>query len=90
MKILKFGAIWCNGCLVMRPRMAEIEKENPWLKTEYFDFDKDKDAVNKYGIDSGVLPVFIFLDKDGKEILRLSGEVEKKDLIGEINTNKEK
>lgn len=90
MKILKFGAIWCNGCLVMRPRMAEIEKENPWLKTEYFDFDKDKDAVNKYAIDSGVLPVFVFLDKDDKEILRLSGEVEKKDLIREINTNKDK
>lgn len=90
MKILKFGAIWCNGCLVMRPRMAEIEKENPWLKTEYFDFDKDKDVMNKYSISSGVLPVFVFLDKDDKEILRLSGEVEKKDLIREINNNKDK
>ncbi|NLH44965.1 MAG: thioredoxin family protein [Acholeplasmataceae bacterium] len=90
MKVLKFGAVWCNGCLVMRPRWGEIEKENHWMKTEYFDFDKDKDAVNKYGIDSGVLPVFVFLDKDDKEILRLSGEVEKKDLIREINTNKDK
>ena len=90
MKVLKFGAVWCNGCLVMRPRWGEIEKENPWLKTEYFDFDKDKDVVNKYGIDSGVLPVFVFLDKDDKEILRLSGEVEKKDLIREININKDK
>ena len=74
----------------MRPRWGEIEKENPWLKTEYFDFDKDKDVVNKHGIDSGVLPVFVFLDKDDKEILRLSGEVEKKDLIREININKDK
>jgi thiol-disulfide isomerase/thioredoxin len=90
MKVLKFGASWCNGCLVMRPRWSEIKKENPWLKTEYFDFDKDKDAMNKYGIDSGVLPVFVFLNKDDKEILRLSGEVEKKDLIREINTNKDK
>jgi thioredoxin-related protein len=46
--------------------------------------------VNKYGIDSGVLPVFVFLDKNEQEILRLSGEVEKKDLIREINTNKDK
>jgi thiol-disulfide isomerase/thioredoxin len=90
MKVLKFGAVWCNGCLVMRPRFAEIEKGNPWLKTEYFDFDKDKEMVNKYGIDSGVLPVFVFLDKNEQEILRLSGEVEKKDLIREINTNKDK
>lgn len=85
MKILKFGAVWCNGCLVMRPRWAEIEKENPWLQTQYYDFDKDKEQMNKYGIDSGVLPVFIFLNKNNKEILRLSGEVEKKDLIMSIN-----
>jgi thiol-disulfide isomerase/thioredoxin len=45
MKILKFGAIWCNSCLVMRPRMTEIEKENPWLKTEYYDFDQDKEMI---------------------------------------------
>jgi len=25
MKVLKFGAVWCPGCLVMRPRWAEIE-----------------------------------------------------------------
>lgn len=85
MKVLKFGAVWCNGCLVMRPRWAEIEKENPWLKTDYFDFDQDKDMVEKYQIDSGVLPVFIFLDKDGQEITRLSGEIERRELIQAIN-----
>jgi len=88
MKVLKFGAVWCNGCLVMRPRWAEIEKENSWLKTEYFDFDKDKEMVQKYGISSGVLPVFIFLDKDGGEIVRLSGEVEKKELLKVIVEHK--
>lgn len=88
MKVLKFGALWCNGCLVMKPRWAEIEKENPWLKTEYFDFDKDKKQVSNYGIHSGVLPVFIFLDKNGQELLRLSGEVDKKDLVSSINKYK--
>lgn len=90
MKVLKFGAVWCNGCLVMRPRWQEIEKETPWLKTEYFDFDKDKETVNKYGIASGVLPVFVFLNKVGKEILRLSGEVEKDELLRVIAKNKDK
>lgn len=90
MKVLKFGAVWCNGCLVMRPRWAEIEKENSWLKTEYFDFDTNKDMVTKYRIDSGVLPVFVFLDKDEKEILRLSGEVEKSDLQKVIIENRNK
>lgn len=88
MKILKFGAMWCNGCLVMRPRLAEIEKENPWLKTEYYDFDQDKEMVKKYGIESGVLPVFIFLDHQNQEILRLSGEIEKKELVNQLNIYK--
>ena len=88
MKILKFGAVWCNGCLVMRPRMAEIEKENSWLKTEYYDFDQDKDAIKKYNVESGVLPVFVFLDKKDQEVLRLSGEIEKKELLDHINTYK--
>lgn len=90
MKVLKFGAVWCNGCLVMRPRWQEIEKENPWLKTEYFDFDKDKGIIERYKIDSGVLPVFIFLNKDGKEFLRLNGEIEKETLLKTILENKEK
>lgn len=90
MKILKFGAIWCNGCLVMRPRMAEIEKENPWLKTEYYDFDKDKEMVKKFNVESGVLPVFIFLDKENQEILHLSGEVEKKELFNIIDAHRDK
>lgn len=90
MKVLKFGAVWCNGCLVMRPRWAEIEKEHPWLKTEYYDFDTKKEIVRKYGIDSGVLPVFIFLDNNEKEILRLSGEIEKEELLRVIAEHESK
>lgn len=90
MNILKFGAVWCNGCLVMRPRWAEIEKEHPWLTTQYVDFDTEKDMVGKYAITSGVLPVCIFLDKDGKEILRFTGEVEKETLLAAITQHKDK
>ncbi len=89
MKVLKFGAIWCPGCLVMKPRWKEIEEEHPWLETKYYDFDVDKEAINTYNIDN-VLPVFIFLDKDGKEFLRLNGEISKDKLIEIINQNKDK
>ena len=89
MKILKFGAVWCAGCLVMKPRWKEIEEENPWLKTEYHDFDQDKDFVQKYNINE-TLPTFVFLDKDEKEILRLNGEVDKAELLRIIEENKEK
>lgn len=89
MKVLKFGAVWCSGCLVMKPRWAEIEKENPWLETEYHDFDNDKEDVSKYHIDQA-LPTFVFLDKSGNEFMRLSGEVEKEKLIEIINENRDK
>jgi len=88
MKVLKIGADWCSGCLVMKPRWAEIEKEHPWLKTEYFDFDDNKAVVNKYRLEQGRLPTFIFLDKKDKEILRLNGEIEKKELVKVISQNK--
>jgi thiol-disulfide isomerase/thioredoxin len=89
MKVLKFGAVWCPGCLVMRPRWKGIEGENPWLKTEYYDFDNDKVMVNKYNI-TDILPVFVFLDKNDKEFLRLNGEIDKEELIDLVYKNKDK
>jgi thiol-disulfide isomerase/thioredoxin len=88
MKILKIGATWCTGCKIMGPRWKEIEAENPWLETEYYDFDKSKEIVDKYNITA--MPSFVFLSKEGNEILRLSGEVEKKELIEAINKYKNK
>ena len=69
------------SCLVMRPRFAQIEKENPKLVTEYFDYDKDKEVVEKYSLEKSKLPVFIFLDKNGKELDRLLGEPSKKKIL---------
>ena len=89
MKVLKFGAVWCPGCLIMKPRWKEIEAENVWLQTEYYDFDNDKELVNKYSITT-TLPTFIFLDNEDKEFLRLNGEIDKKELIDLINKNKDK
>ena len=89
MKVLKFGAVWCSGCLIMKPRWKEIESENPWLKTEYYEFDDNKEMVEKYKIDK-TLPTFVFLDKNDNEFLRLNGEIEKEKLLDIINQNKER
>ncbi len=89
MRVIKFGAVWCSGCLVMKPRWAEIEAENPWLKNEMHDYDNDKEAVEKYNI-TDTLPAFVFLDKDDNEFLRLTGEVDKEKLVAIINENKER
>ena len=89
MKVLKFGAVWCPGCLVMKPRWKEIEVENSWLKTEYYDFDENREIAEKHKV-TDVLPVFIFLDKKGEEFLRLEGEVEKHELVRIITEYKNK
>ena len=88
MKILKFGAKWCPDCKIMGPRWKEIEKENPWLETEYIGIDENPKAMNKYQILS--LPTFIFQDKEGNEIQRLSGKIEKEILVKAILENKDK
>lgn len=88
MKVLKFGAVWCPGCIIMKPRWAEIEKENSWLNNEYYDFDQDKEMVEKYNINES-LPTFVFLNKDGDEFLRLNGEIAKEKLLEIINKNKD-
>ena len=89
MKVLKIGAEWCLGCIVMKPIWQEIEKEHKWLKTEYFDFDKEREIVEKYDI-TDTLPTFIFLNNSGEEFLRLQGEPSKKELIKIILQNKDK
>ncbi|MDD2625255.1 MAG: thioredoxin family protein [Tenericutes bacterium] len=88
MKVLKFGAVWCPGCLIMKPRWKEIEEENPWLKNEYFDYDENNDIAHKWNV-SNILPVFIFLNKNGEEIIRISGEYSKNKLIELITKYKD-
>jgi len=87
MKVLKFGATWCPGCVVMKPRWKEVETEHPWLETEYYDYDTDKEAVEKHSVND-VLPTFVFLDTEGNEILRMHGEVEKEKIVKAITENR--
>jgi len=88
MRVLKIGASWCMECLTMKPMWAEIEKEIPELKTEYFDADESKELLDKYDIKT--IPTFIFLDKDEKEILRLSGLQNKEELTATVKENLDK
>jgi len=90
MKIIKIGAIWCSGCLVMRPIWKRIEAENTWLKTEYYDFDERKDIVQKYHVYKENMPVFIFLDNKENELLHLTGEVSRERILQAIRDYKDK
>ncbi len=83
MKILKFNAIWCSGCLVMKKTMKEIEELYPNIEIESYDYDMDTEQVEKWNIGE-IIPVLIFTDENYNEISRLVGEKTKKEIIKEI------
>lgn len=66
----------------MRPRMAEIEKENPNLVTEYYDYDDNREDMERFRINKdSTLPQFVFLSEKGEELARLKGEPSKKEIL---------
>lgn len=83
MKIIRFSAIWCAACLVMRPRWSEAFKDYSLLITDY-DYDLNPDEVSQYNIGK-TIPVVIFIDENNQEISRIIGEKSKKELMESIN-----
>ena len=81
MKVVKIGAIWCGGCLVMNKPWAKL-KDNYQFEYEELDLDMDEEEVEKYS-PGDVLPVFIFMDGD-KEISRLTGEFSYDELLDKM------
>ena len=81
MKIIKIGAIWCPGCLVMKKVWNNILKDND-LDIVELDYDMDNEDVKKYDVGK-ILPVVIFVDGNGNELERLVGE-QKESLLIEI------
>ena len=88
MKVYKIGGKTCPECEVMKPRWAEIEKEIPELKTEYYEAEDNPDLIKKYNIME--IPTFLFLDDQGNELSRLIDIQTKERLIEEISKWKNK
>ena len=81
MKLIKIGAIWCSGCLVMNKVGNKLIKEYNF-SYETFDIDMDEDEVEKYNVGEK-LPVFIVMEND-KEIKRFIGEYSYSDMVNNL------
>ena len=84
MEIIKIGAMWCPGCIVMKKTFKQIEEDFN-IKIKSLDLDFDEEEVSKYNV-GDTLPVII-VNKDGKEIKRIIGEKsyqELKSLLEEV------
>ena len=84
MKIIKFNAVWCPGCLVMKSRWKKVTDKIPDLDITNYDYDIDFDMVKKYEV-GHILPVAIFFDDNDNELERLIGEINQNKLIEVIN-----
>lgn len=64
-------ASWCPICKKQQPTIARLEKEKPSLVVYEVNFDNDKSALKKFGVQSqATLIVF----KGAKEVGRSTGE----------------
>lgn len=77
MKIVKIGALWCPACLITNNALDKINK-NYSIDIENLDYDFDEEEVKKYNV-GDILPEIVFI-KDGKEVDRLIGEKNYKEI----------
>ena len=64
-------ASWCPVCKKQQPTISRLEKEKPGLIVYEVNFDSDKNALKKFGVQSqSTLIVF----KGAKEVGRSTGE----------------
>lgn len=72
--LVDFGAVWCPPCRKMEPILQEIEKENPNISLIRIDAGSQSTLMKSNNVLE--MPTYI-LYKDGKEVWRASGLMEK-------------
>lgn len=82
MEIVKIGAMWCSGCLIMNKIFREITNERE-INITSLDIDMDEEEALKYE-PGDILPVFIFF-VDGREVHRMVGEHSKEEILNVID-----
>ncbi|MCI2228581.1 thioredoxin [Polaribacter sp. MSW13] len=82
--LVDFFAEWCGPCKMMSPVLKEV-KDTLGEKVSIIkiDVDKNQPLAAKYQV-KGVPTLLLF--KNGKQVWRQSGVVQKKDLVSIINS----
>ncbi len=76
---LELGSVNCIPCKKMQPVMAAIEKKyGEQVKVLFYDVWKDDTKSKEYGI--RLIPTQIFLDENGKELMRHEGYYPEKEI----------
>jgi len=81
--LLKFEALWCNGCKVLSNLLKDIDMTG--IEVVPIDIDVDKASAKAYGIRG--LPTIVLLDITGEEIKRKSGAMNSTELRSFLETS---
>jgi thioredoxin 1 len=82
--MLDLGATKCIPCKMMAPIIEELQKEYTGRASIIFiDVWDHRDQAERFGIQG--IPTQIFFDKDGKEVGRHVGYMDKESIVGIFN-----
>ncbi len=70
-----FSATWCEICKVMRPFISNVVAEFPNVHLEEHDVDRESQLAKQHFVRG--TPTFVFVNSEGKEILRFNGASER-------------
>ena len=79
--LIDFYADWCGPCKMLSPIVDEVAEENTDIKVVKINVDNAQDLAMKYQVMS--IPTLVVI-KDGKEINRSVGLIDKVDVINLI------
>lgn len=82
--LVDLGATTCVPCRMMAPILAELEKEYKGKAAVVFiDVRENNEAARRFGIRA--IPTQIFFDRNGKEISRHEGFLDKKSISAQLD-----
>ncbi|MBT8303357.1 MAG: thioredoxin [Bacteroidia bacterium] len=77
--LVDFHADWCGPCKMLAPILKQVKEEmGDDIKIIKIDVDKNQPLASKYQV-RGVPTMLLF--KDGKQLWRQSGVIQKNDII---------
>jgi thioredoxin 1 len=83
--LIDFHADWCGPCKTLAPILKQVKKElNDAIKIVKIDVDKNQLLAARYQV-RGVPTMMLF--KNGKQLWRQSGVLQKNDIIGVIKSH---
>lgn len=80
--LVDFFATWCGPCKMLAPILEEVAEERQDLNIYKIDIDKNRDLA--IGQEIEFVPTLV-LFKEGKEVFRISGVIDKENIIAQID-----